>query len=268
MSSKLGGEFLTNPAGQVQESEDCLFLDIYVPASALDSTDANVPVVVWFFGGGYIFGSKDQAALSGVDFPLYNGTGVLRAAAAAGKSRMIFVTGNYRVGAFGWLAGQSMEQYAEKNIAVPNAGLYDQRLILQFVQQYISKWNGDKAQVSAWGESAGGGSILHHLVAKWNDSAPNDPLFKKAVVLSAAYQWMNDRSANGVIEQAYQNLTTLTNCTSDGIQCLQKLDEKTMAKANQQLWDMTSCTGVFTVGPAVDGKLITQLPAVTFNQGR
>lgn len=41
------------------QTEDCLFLDIYVPKTVQAST-SPVPVVVWFYGGAYVFGSKTQ----------------------------------------------------------------------------------------------------------------------------------------------------------------------------------------------------------------
>lgn len=50
---------------------------------------------------------------------------------------------------------------------LPNAGLHDQRAIFQWVQDYVHLLGGNKKDVSAWGESAGGGSILHHLVSNF-----------------------------------------------------------------------------------------------------
>lgn len=120
---------------EVDVSEDCLFLDLYVPSSAVSSPNPNVPVVVWFYGGAYVYGSKNGL---GPDVPFYNGTGMLQAAAKA-NSKLIFITGNYRLGAFGWLAGTQMEK-----LGLPNAGLYDQRLVLQWVQDFIHLVSGDK----------------------------------------------------------------------------------------------------------------------------
>jgi carboxylesterase type B len=83
----------------------------------MSSPVSTVPVVVWYYDGAYLYGSKNGL---GPDIPFYNGTGMLQAASAA-KSKLIFVTGNYRLGAFGWLAGTKIEK-----IGLPNAGLYDQ----------------------------------------------------------------------------------------------------------------------------------------------
>jgi carboxylesterase type B len=78
-------------------SEDCLFADLYVPASAVNAPYAKLPVVVWLYGGGFIFGSKDTGTTPQYDMPFYSGQGLL----SQGKD-FIFVAGNYRLGAFGW----------------------------------------------------------------------------------------------------------------------------------------------------------------------
>lgn len=179
-----GGNLLAPPLSQ---SEDCLFLDIYVPGSVLTTAQkngtANTPVVVWLFGGAFVFGSKDYLS-GGPDLkPMYNGTGLLM----ADTGNVIFVAGNYRLGAFGWLAGTTMESQG-----LPNAGLSDQRLMFRFVQDYIHLVGGDKKQVNAWGQSAGAGSVLHHLISHdplSKTGALLKPNFTRAAIQSPAYEW-------------------------------------------------------------------------------
>lgn len=77
---------------------------------------------------------------------------------------VIFVSINYRLGAFGWLAGS--EVAADGN---PNAGLLDQRFAFEWVQKYISLFGGDACRITVMGESAGAGSIMHHITV----SRPN-----------------------------------------------------------------------------------------------
>ncbi len=202
----------TIPAPIGEFSEDCLFLDVYVPRASLLSRAADTPVVVWFYGGAFLFGSKSQF---GPKLPFYSGQGIVESAASFNQ-RVIFVAGNYRVGAFGWLAGPSMARDGR-----PNAGLYDQRLLLQWVQDHIHLFGGDKSHVSAWGESAGAGSIVHHLVQV---NGTRDPLFKTAVLQSPAHQWQWDRSENGTLEQIYRNFTRLAGCSSGGMDCLRKAE--------------------------------------------
>jgi carboxylesterase type B len=76
----------------------------------------------------------------------------------AQNNDVIFVTINYRLGAFGFLSGPTLQ-----SDGVANAGLLDQHLALEWVQEHISKFGGDPDQVTVIGESAGGGSILHQI---------------------------------------------------------------------------------------------------------
>lgn len=69
---------------------DCLFLDIYVPAKAINNPSMKLPVISWFYGGGYIFGGKDQFEPL---LPFYDGTGLIQAS----DGNVIVVTSNYRV---------------------------------------------------------------------------------------------------------------------------------------------------------------------------
>ena len=55
-----------------------------------------------------------------------------------------------QLGLLGWLAGSTVEKEG-----VPNAGLWDQRAVLEWINKYISLFGGDPQQVSLWGESAG-----------------------------------------------------------------------------------------------------------------
>lgn len=150
--------------------EDCLFLDLYVPGKAIrNETESALPVVVWIYGGAYLFGAKDMVEPI---LPFYDGSGLVDESGGD----LIFVSINYRLGAFGWLAGTTMEQDA-----LPNAGLWDQKAAFDWVQSYISIVGGDPAQVTAMGESAGAGSILHHLVAEGGTATPT---FAKAILQS------------------------------------------------------------------------------------
>ena len=233
-------------------------MDLYVPAPALQPNPTLLPVVVWFYGGAYIFGAKDAGASS--DLPLYDPTGMMQLL----PGKFIFVASNYRMGAFGWLAGPTMEANA-----VPNVGLEDQRLALQFVRDRISLFGGDATKVSAWGQSAGAGSILHHLIAQDPDKGvPRDPLFTRAILQSPAFEPQWDQSTTGMAAIAFNNLTVLAGCTqgsgSDQIQCLQGKDQDSLVTWNQAIIDQVKCSGILPFGPAIDGKVIKHLPAVAF----
>ena len=148
---------------------------------------------------------------------------------------------------------------------LPNAGLYDQRLFLQWIKDYIGQVGGDASQVSAWGESAGASSILPHLIL---DGGKTDPLFTKAKLQSPAFQWQWDRS--GTLNTTYNNFTALAGCPTLEIECLREypLDDGKLIVANSRVLNSQNFTGVYAVGPAVDGKLIQNLAPIELASGK
>jgi carboxylesterase type B len=202
-----------------------------VPGEAIRDTSLGLPVVVWIYGGAYVFGSKD--ALEGLGLPFYDGSGLIHESG----NNIIFVTMNYRVGALGFLAGTTMEKEG-----LPNAGLWDQRAAFQWVQDYISLLGGDPKQVTAMGESAGAGSVLHHLVA---EGGKLDPLFNKAILQSPAYGMIWDRA--GTAEGVFQQFNSLAGCTTASVACLRSLSSETLINASTALIAAT-LDGSFSVG--------------------
>jgi len=144
---------------------------------------------------------------------------------------------------------------------LPNAGLYDQRAVLQWIQDYIHLVGGDSSQVSAWGESAGAGSIMHHLVGF---GGTQDPLFSKAVMQSPAFGFKFDRK--GSLEQAFQNFTQLAGCAGQGVACLRQASAQTLQTANTA-FNKQVPAGAFAVGPSTDGNFIRQLPGLELASG-
>ena len=231
-------------------AEDCLFLDIYVPGKAVrNPKTTSLPVIHWFYGGGYVLGSKNQLQPA---LPFYDGSGLI----TQSGNNVIFVASNYRLGAFGFLAGTTME----KN-GLSNAGLYDQKAALQWTRDNIALVGGNPDSVTAMGESAGASSILHHLIF---EGGKQDPVFNRAILQSPAFQPIFDRK--GSVEQVYQNFSTLAGCAGGDIACLRGKDTDTLLKANQKLND-DAPSGTFIVGPAADGSLIRQAPQLEFASG-
>jgi carboxylesterase type B len=106
-----------------------------------------------------------------------------------------------QLGAFGWLSGPKFESQGGH----PNIGLYDQRLALEWIQTNIHSFGGDPHKITVMGESAGAGSIAHHIV--WNereDPAGYTP-FKKAIMQSPAWVPIPDGNYdNGRQDQKYE----------------------------------------------------------------
>src|SRR5262249_6173133 len=150
----------------------------------------------------------------------------------------------YRMGAFGFLAGPTVEQRG-----LPNAGLWDQRAALQWVQDYIHLVGGDKSSVTVMGESAGAGSITHHLIA---NSGNLDPLFRRAVLSSPA--WLPQYDA-GELETQYSSFEQKAGCAGKGLDCLRGLSTAQLDQANRDIITAQPY-GKFGFGPAVDNSFI------------
>jgi carboxylesterase type B len=227
-----------------------LYLDLQVPEKAIRNPSLRLPVVVYLYGGAFVLGDKDvlQPLL-----PFYDGSGMIKQSGGD----IIFISFNYRVGALGFLAGSTMEREG-----LANAGLWDQRAVFQWVQSHISKVGGDPEQVTAMGESSGASSILFHLVA---NGGTLDPLFRRAILMSPAYQPMWDRS--GLVEDKFQQFATLAGCGGKGVSCLRKVNSNKLKEANRQLMKQQR-PGTFAVGPTPDGSFIRQLPTVELQAGK
>ncbi|KAI5887766.1 alpha/beta-hydrolase [Schizophyllum commune H4-8] len=230
------------PATQSEQSEDCLFLNVFVPGNLTSSSSASPkPVLVWIHGGGYHTGSS--SGYPGGE--PYSGDDLIRAA----KGEIVVVTIQYRLGVLGFLAGKEV-----KEDGVLNAGLLDQQLALRWVQEHISKFGGDPSDVTIWGQSAGAGSVLHHVIANGGKTEP--PLFRKAM-LSSLFIPPEYAYDDEVPESIYHSLLNRIGCNS--LQCLREVDFETLREVN---YDLTTGAfyGTFVMAPVVDGDFVRRAP--------
>ncbi|KAF7318504.1 hypothetical protein HMN09_00359900 [Mycena chlorophos] len=137
-------------------SEDCLSVNIFIPYNT--TATSKLPVLVYFHGGGFVAG----------DATMYPPENIIQGAATP----LIFVTFQYRLGPLGFLGGSAL-----KENGVLNAGLLDQKAGLEWLQRYITKFGGDPRKVTIWGESAGAGATMFHLIA---NGGTNGNLFRRS----------------------------------------------------------------------------------------
>jgi para-nitrobenzyl esterase len=133
----ISSETLGIPA--VPTSEDCLYLNIWTPAT---SASDRLAVMVWIYGGGFAAGATS--------YPLYDGSHLAR-------KGVVLVSIAYRVGPFGFLAHPALTK--ESGRSSGNYGLLDQIAALKWVQRNIAAFGGDPHRVTIFGESAGGISV-------------------------------------------------------------------------------------------------------------
>ncbi|MCI4589559.1 carboxylesterase family protein [Sphingobium sp. BYY-5] len=127
---------------RTKTSEDCLYLNVWRPATA--KSGAKLPVMLWVHGGGFVNGGSSPAVYSGENFA---------------RDGVILVSLNYRLGRFGFFAHPALEAEGYGG----NFGFLDQIAALKWVQRNIAAFGGDPANVTIFGESAGGMS-MHMLL--------------------------------------------------------------------------------------------------------
>ncbi len=127
-------------------SEDCLYLNVWTPAK---SSRERLPVLVYFYGGGFVNGDSSEARYDGESM------------AAKG---IVVVSVNYRLGVFGFLAHPELTKESPHK-ASGNYGLLDQNAGLRWVQKNIASFGGDPRHVTIAGESAGSMSVSAHMAS-------------------------------------------------------------------------------------------------------
>ena len=141
------------------ESEDCLFLDIYVDGETIDA-NKKLPVMIYIHGGAFTVGSTSKTNLR----PFVQGRGIIAVAV------------QYRLGVLGFA------QSPDDMVIAGNLGLHDQLAAINWVKEYIHSFGGDNESITLAGQSAGAISITYHTV-----SPLASKLFKRAIIQSGAH---------------------------------------------------------------------------------
>ncbi|KAG7087158.1 hypothetical protein E1B28_013138 [Marasmius oreades] len=241
-ATKFANTCIMNSIITAGSAEDCLFGNLYIPAVSGSSTP--LPVLVWFHGGGFVSGSSHDAN----PVPIF----------ATTREPMILVSFEYRLGPFGFLAGSAI-----KNDGLPNAGLHDQRTALRWVQRYIGKFGGDPSRVTIWGESAGAGSTMFHLLA--NDGNP-EGLFRAAIGDSPSLNQMPS-TTDDFLETLFRAFATAAGCNDLSLSCLRSSNIATLASAGAKVIQSRPAT-LFLFAPHFDGEFITNRPVEGFRNGK
>jgi len=236
------------------QAEDCLFANVWRPASAAK----KLPVMVWIHGGAFVNGGSSSPETWGD---------------AMAKRGLVFVTFNYRLGRFGFFGHPALSAESPDE-ATGDYGLMDQMAALAWVRRNIAAFGGDPKNVTVVGGSAGGISINLLLGAP---SAKG--LFDKAIIQSGA-----GRRFLTPERRLAQDLPGKPSATSLGVAFAKRLgvdgtDANALAAlralpADKIAANLSMATLVFQgegalySGPVVDGKLIVETPEATFTHGR
>ena len=153
---------------------------------------------------------------------------------------IVGVTINYRLGAFGFLAHPALA--TRPGGPSGNYGLMDQEAALRWVKHDISRFGGDPHNVTIAGQSAGGVSVLAHLVSRRSRG-----LFDRAIVQSGAFA-LKQVSLNQGRDLRKRPMADQLGCREQAADCLRQLPADTLVNA----FPDAAIPGV------VDGKVLTQ----------
>lgn len=219
--------------------EDCLYLNVWTAALT-----GKRPVMVWIHGGAFRLGSGSLSMYDGTRFA---------------QNGVVLVTLNYRMGRFGFFAHPALAA-SNPDDARGNYGLMDQAAALEWVKANIAAFGGDPANVTVFGESAGGSAVLHLLT-----SPRAEGLFHKAIIESGGGHQIDRRldAARGQRESlADQGIAWARSVGANGDAAALRA-----TTSKQVLGDGQLTEGLGGVGPVIDGVWVPDDPGVRLRNG-
>ncbi|EEC08527.1 acetylcholinesterase, putative [Ixodes scapularis] len=212
------GNALTDYSGA---SEDCLYLNVWRNSpncSQSDTCGKKQPVVIFIHGGAFQWGDSALFFYDPANF--------------VSLTDVVYVTFNYRLGFFGFLSLETPELPG-------NMGLWDQHLVLKWVQRNIKNFGGDPNDVTIWGQSSGGVSAGMQAM-----SPHSKGLFKRiimesgtplSIILGISYKGSGKFIAVTSALGCYDSKRSFGDQRRDVIDCLKKLDAAFVYKTLKSL---------------------------------
>ena len=216
-------------------SEDCLYLNVWTPAK---SSKERLPVLVYFYGGGFIAGDGSE--------PRYDGESMARRGIVA-------LTVNYRLNIFGFFAHPELTKESPQH-ASGNYGLLDQWAALRWVQQNITAFGGDPGKVTIAGESAGSISVSALMASPLSKGLIAGAIGESGAMIEPTLPPvpLADGEKNGLAFGAAVEATTLA---------------ALRALPAEKLLDATARPGLPRLSATVDGYFLPKLPSEIFAAG-
>lgn len=215
------------------DKEDCLYLNVFTPKADV-GVGAKLPVMVWFYGGGLYSGESND----------YDGSKLAK------RGNVIVVTFNYRVGAFGFLSHPAINAEGHP---YANYGIMDQQAALRWVKENIAAFGGDPGNVTLFGQSGGGTSVMANLA-----SPAAKGLFHRAINQSGTRIKI---TAPETALKAGEEFARKAGCEDQAAECLRKLSVQDVIKFQDPILKYV------TEYPSVDGTIITQPAVASYQSG-
>ncbi|KAM6958443.1 neuroligin 4 X-linked a [Tautogolabrus adspersus] len=220
-----------------EQSEDCLYLNIYVPTED-DIHDENglKPVMVYIHGGSYMEGTGNM----------------IDGSILASYGNVIVITINYRLGVLGFLS--TGDQAAKGNY-----GLLDQIQALRWIKENIQAFKGDPKRVTIFGSGAGASCVSLLTLSHYSED-----LFQKAIIQSGtalsswAVNYQPAKYTRALAEKVGCNMLD----TIDLVECLQNKNYKELIEQY-----ITPAKYHIAFGPVIDGDVIPDDPQILMEQG-
>ncbi len=250
-ATQFGADCMQHPFGGdaaplgVTPAEDCLYLNVWRPAA---STRKPLPVMVWIHGGGFVNGGSSPA--------MYDGSGFA-------KSGVVLVSLNYRLGRFGFFAHPALTAANADQEMLGNYGYMDQLAALRWVQRNIGAFGGDPANVTLFGESAGGASALALMTTPLARG-----LFQKVIVQSGGGRGpllpMREMPSAEAVGLAFAAKAGIDGNDAAALAALRALPADKVVDG----LDMGSMFNpTYVTGPIRDGAIVTDAPDAIIRRG-
>ncbi|RDA89258.1 hypothetical protein CP532_0535 [Ophiocordyceps camponoti-leonardi (nom. inval.)] len=242
--------FLRPLAGQ----EDCLTVTVQRPAGT--KAGDKLPVLFWIYGGAFQLGATNT----------YDAVNIIHTAVDQDQP-FIFVAVNYRVGAFGFLAGKEVLRDGSANL-----GLLDQRLALEWVADNIEAFGGDPDRVTLWGESAGAISVFNQMVLYGGNATykHGKPLFRGAIMNSGGFvptAPVDSTKAQAIFDKVAREAGCAI--SKDVLGCLRSVSYETFFEAATSIPGLLSYNAMaLPYLPRPDGLVLPASPDVLLQTGR
>lgn len=239
-------------ADDIPKSEDCLTLNVWRPANL----DGPAPVMFWIYGGVLAHGNTAQYPLQPI-----------------ASQGVVPVSVNYRMGRLGFFAHPALAEEAPDDVQ-GNFGYMDQLAALNWVKENIAQFGGDPANVTVFGESAGGGSTLSQMISPMSQG-----LFARAIAQSpqipGGRKVFLKQTPLADAEKMAVEYTRSLGIDADGaaaLTALRAVPAETLvegASSQEVLAGLNADQPVIGVaGSILDGKFMVETPEAAFAAGR
>jgi para-nitrobenzyl esterase len=236
-------------------AEDCLYLNVWAPEKPAPK---KLPVMVWIHGGGFVNGGSSPSVYDGSAFA---------------RRGVVVVSFNHRLGRFGFFAHPALTKERPQG-PLGNYGYLDQIAALHWVQKNAAAFGGDPANVTVFGESAGGGSVNMLMTSPLARG-----LFHKAIVESGGGRAggimtprkMHEPGPNGqasaeAVGLAFAKLVGTTGDDAGALAALRKLPAADVVRG-LNLMTMGAQADTYP-GPMIDGQVVTAEVETLFRAGQ